>query len=347
MQKRIRVLIVDDSQVMRDLLSSLLLQHTDIEVIGSAFDPYDAREKIKTLQPDVITLDVEMPKMDGLTFLDKIMTLRPMPVIMVSTLTGKGTDTAIAALQLGAVDCLAKPNMRNADEMRAFSATLAEKLRIASMAKIAVRKSSSKTPAPLQGRANPSIHAPKLVAIGASTGGVEALTEVLTHLPKNMPPIVITQHMPPLFTASFANRLNGLCALDVFEASDRAPVKPGQVAIAAGGYHLEVVRAGSEWVCAVKDGAAVSSHKPSVDVLFDSVAAHGGATSLGVLLTGMGKDGAAGLRRMRDAGAHTIAQDEASCVVYGMPRAAVEMGAVTEVQALANIASAIKGRCFI
>ncbi len=346
MRKKTTVLIVDDSQVMRELLSSLLAPYPDIEVVGSAFDPYDAREKIKDLAPDVLTLDVEMPRMDGLAFLEKIMTLRPMPVVMVSTLTGKGTDTAIAALQLGAVECLAKPHMHHEDELEAFSILLVEKIRIAAAAKVMARK-----PLPVQAilpkRGNPSMHAPKIIAIGASTGGVEALTEVLIHLPKNMPPIVITQHMPPVFTQSFAGRLNNLCALEVMEATDRQVVKAGQAVIAAGGRHLEMIRAGSEWLCVLGDAPPVSSHKPSVDVLFGSVATHAGAGALGVILTGMGRDGASGLLAMRQAGAHTIGQDEASSVVYGMPRIAAEIDAVIEVCSLTDVATAIKGRCFL
>lgn len=344
MHKKITVMVVDDSQIMRDLLTELLSQHDDIAVIGSAFDPFDAREKIKALKPDVITLDVEMPRMDGLSFLEKIMSLRPMPVIMVSTLTGRGTDTAIAALQIGAVDCLAKPNLHTEEELGTFSETLATKIRIAAVAKIKRRKSV--VPHVNPGYANPSQHSPKLIAIGASTGGVEALTEVMSQLPQNMPPIAITQHMPPLFTASFANRLNGLCELDVMEAKDRTPIKPGQAVIAPGGMHLEITRSTEGWRCTLTDRPPVSSHKPSVDVLFQSVAESVGANALGVILTGMGKDGAKGLLAMRQAGAHTIGQDEASCVVYGMPRIAFELGAVTEVQSLTDIAAAIKGRCF-
>ncbi len=345
MQKKIRVLIVDDSAVMRDMLGSLLAAHADIELVGSAFDPFDAREKIKLLQPDVITLDVEMPKMDGLSFLEKIMHLRPMPVVMVSTLTGRGTDTAIAALQLGAVDCLAKPSLHHAAEVQQFSDSLIEKIRTASRARVSTRK------APLQrvqhGRGNPSLNAPKLIAMGASTGGVEALSEVLTHLPKNVPPIVITQHMPPLFTASFAKRLDSMCGLEVVEAKDGMPIKSGQVAIAAGGVHLRVARANAHCVCVFDDAAAVSSHKPSVDVLFQSVAEQVGAAALGIIFTGMGRDGARGLLAMREAGAHTIGQDEASSVVYGMPRVAFELGAVSEVRSLSQMASAINGRCFL
>jgi two-component system chemotaxis response regulator CheB len=346
MHARTTVLIVDDSAVMRELLSELLRPYPDIEVVGSACDPYEAREKIKDLSPDVLTLDVEMPRMDGLAFLEKIMTLRPMPVIMVSTLTGKGTDTAIAALQLGAVDCLAKPTMHNEAQLKAFSIALIEKIRIAAAAKVSPRKAvSARPPAPKRG--NPSMHAPKIIAIGASTGGVEALTEVLTHLPKNTPPIAVTQHMPPVFTASFAARLNGLCALEVTEAADGQVIKAGQAVIAAGGKHLEIVRAGGEWRCTLGDAPPVSSHKPSVDVLFGSVATHAGAGALGVILTGMGRDGASGLLAMRQAGAHTIGQDEASAIVYGMPRTAFEIGAVAEVCALNDIANAIKGRCFL
>jgi two-component system, chemotaxis family, protein-glutamate methylesterase/glutaminase len=345
MQKKIRVLIVDDSALMREMLGSLLAQHADIELVGSAFDPFDAREKIKALAPDVITLDVEMPRMDGLSFLEKIMSLRPMPVVMVSTLTGKATDTAIAALQLGALDCLAKPHLHSEQDVQQFSENLVEKIRTASRARVHTRHATPRQQ-PQPGRGNPSVHAPKLIAIGASTGGVEALSELLVQLPKNMPPVVITQHMPPFFTASFARRLDAMCALAVVEAQDAMPLVPGQAVIAAGGVHLRVVRSGAQLLCRLDDGPAVSSHKPSVDVLFHSVADQVGASALGVILTGMGRDGAQGLLAMREAGAHTIGQDEASSVVYGMPRVAHDLGAVVEVHALADIAGAIKGRCF-
>ena len=346
MSKKIRVLVVDDSAVIRQLLTDLLTAQPDIEVVGTAFDPFDAREKIKSLSPDVLTLDVEMPKMDGLSFLEKIMTLRPMPVIMVSTLTGKGTETAIAALQKGAVDCLAKPNAQTDEELVLFSAELSGKIRVAATARVHAKR-ATKTISVRTGNLSIKSQSPKLIAIGASTGGVEALTEVLSHIPPEIPPIIITQHMPPVFTASFAKRLSTFCNIGVQEAADRMPLKPGVALIAPGGMQLEVVRAGSGWTCRVTDKPPVNNHKPSVDVLFDSVADQAGQEALGVILTGMGKDGARGLLNMRNCGAHTIGQDEASSTVYGMPRTAYEIGAVAEVHTLTDIADAIKERCFI
>ncbi len=340
----IKVLIVDDSALIRKLLTQLLSAQSDIDVVGSAEDPFDAREKIKQLSPDVLTLDVEMPKMDGLSFLEKIMALRPMPVVMVSTLTGKGTDTAVAALALGAVECIAKPIAHNQAELEAFSAELADKIRIAASARVRARQPLAAMVASKPSK--PKTGAPALIAIGASTGGVEALGEVITQLPKNMPPIVITQHMPAGFTASFAKRLSGLSALEVVEGADLMKLQPGFVVIAPGGKHLQVARDGNGFYCKISDSEAINNHKPSVDVLFDSVTKLIGAQALGVILTGMGKDGALGLLRLRQSGAHTIGQDAASCVVYGMPRYAAEIGAVAEVQPLHAIAPAMQERCF-
>lgn len=346
MLRKITVLIVDDSSFIRNMLRELLSNEPDIEVLDTAEDPFDAREKIKKLNPDVLTLDVEMPKMDGLSFLEKIMSLRPMPVVMVSTLTGKGTDTAIAALQIGAVECIAKPNVNSDDELQAFASELTTKIRTAANSRmqsrrpVRVREESGK---PFKLRKD----APAFIAIGASTGGVEALSEVLTHLPKATPPIVITQHMPPGFTASFARRLSGLCALRMVEGTDRMKLEPGLAILAPGGYHMEVAQSGGQFVCRINDNPPVNNHKPSVDVLFNSVADIAGSEALGVILTGMGRDGAKGLLKLRQSGAHTIGQDEASCVVYGMPRAAFELGAVAEVRALTAVADAIKERCFI
>jgi len=343
MVKKIRVLVVDDSAVMRHMLTGMLASQPDVEVVGAAHDPYDAREKIKALLPDVVTLDVEMPKMDGLSFLEKLMALHPMPVVMVSTLTGKGTETAIAAMQLGAVDCLAKPTATSDEQLAQFSNELARMTRMAAAANIRPRRQQpSMVPAaPFKlGR-----NAPKLIAIGASTGGVEALTEVLTHLPKALPPIVITQHMPPVFTASFAKRLSTLCALRIEEAVDKMPLAGGVAIIAPGGTQMEIIKQGQGWRCKITDGPSVNNHKPSVDVLFHSVAEQAGNVAMGVILTGMGKDGARGLLAMRQAGAHTIGQDEASCIVYGMPRAAQELGALAHTCTLTDVAHAIKERC--
>lgn len=345
--KKISVLIVDDSALIRQMLSSMLSADPGIEVLDTASDPYDAREKIKKLNPDVLTLDIEMPKMDGLSFLEKIMTLRPIPVIMVSTLTGKGTEAAIAALQIGAVECLAKPSAHSPSELNAFAQELCAKVRMAASAKLRPQSSTKPAHAALTGALLPAPRAPKLIAIGSSTGGVEALTAVLPHLSAKCPPIVITQHMPPVFTASFAKRLDGICAMEVREAADRVPLLSGLACIAPGGKHLEVTRSGTQFFCKITDAPPVSSHKPSVDVLFKSVAEVAGAQALGIILTGMGKDGAEGLLKLRQAGAETIGQDKESCVVYGMPAAAYNIGAVAEVLPLTSIADAIHRKCFI
>lgn len=345
MTRKIRVLIVDDSAAIRQMLRDIINAQPDMEVIDMAYDPFDAREKIKAHSPDVLTLDVEMPRMDGLVFLGKIMTLRPMPVIMVSTLTGKGTETAIAALQIGAVECIAKPVAQTDAELQGFSDALTEKIRIASVSKIRAGRPAVKPT--IQPKRKMSSTAPQFIAIGSSTGGVEAVTEVICGLPAEVPPIVITQHMPPVFTASFAKRLGGLCALQVLEAQDRMWLEPGVVLIAPGGYHMEAECHGARYCVRIIDTPPVNNHKPSVDVLFDSVAKQAAEKAMGIILTGMGKDGAKGLLNMRQAGAHTIGQDEASCIVYGMPRAAYEIGAVQEVRSLSTIADAIKERCFI
>lgn len=347
MSKKIKVLVVDDSALIRNMLNALIGAQDDMEVVGNAEDPYEAREKIKTLNPDVLTLDVEMPKMDGLTFLEKIMTLRPMPVIMVSTLTGKGTDAAIAALQFGAVECIAKPLVHSDAELHIFTRELCDKIRMASIARIRAHRSTNAAPALQFEAMKLSRNAPKLIAIGASTGGVEALTEVLTKLPAKMPPIMITQHMPKGFTASFANRLSTLCQINVIEASDKMKLVAGAALIAPGGLQMEVATDTSgQFICKITDTPPVSGHKPSVDVLFDSVAKLAPANAIGVILTGMGKDGARGLLHMKQAGLHTIGQDEASCVVYGMPKVATEMGALVEVKPLSQISNVLKERCF-
>ena len=345
MTKKIKILIVDDSAVMRQMLKSILTTQPDFEVVGEAEDPYDAREKIKNLSPDVLTLDVEMPKMDGISFLEKLMNLRPMPVIMVSTLTGRGTETAIAALQLGALDCIEKPTATSDAALASFAVELQAMIRMASTANIRPRRQKVEHIAVTATQFKLGRNAPKLIAIGASTGGVEALTEALVHLPTNLPPIVIAQHMPPGFTASFARRLSTLCALRIEEGVDRMPLHSGMAVIAPGARQMEVVPIGDQWRCKITDGPPINNHKPSVDVLFNSVAEQVKEKALGVILTGMGRDGAHGLLNMRNAGAHTIGQDEASSIVYGMPRAAYELGAVAEVATLTAIADVIKERC--
>lgn len=335
---RVRVLVVDDSPTMRGLIIATLRRDSHIEVIGSAGDPYEAREAIKALNPDVITLDVEMPNMSGVDFLEKIMRLRPMPVVMISTLTHKGAETAVEALRLGAVDCIGKP--ADGDILTAFQ-DLPRIVKDAARTKVRGREDAVKSDAGPQNFRSDG----RVLAIGSSTGGVEALLSLLQAFPANCPPTVITQHMPAGFTTSFAARLNQCCAPDVSEAREGAPIEPGKVYLAPGGAtHLEVAGA-SRFVCRLRGGDPVSGHRPSVDVLFESVARTCGAASAGIILTGMGRDGAKGLLAMRECGAATIGQDEASCVVYGMPRAAFELGAVERQLPLGKIAAAALTIC--
>jgi two-component system chemotaxis response regulator CheB len=323
----IRVLVVDDSALMRELLTGLLTSDPGIAVVGTANDPYMARDKIKALNPDVITLDIEMPRMDGLSFLERLMSLRPTPVVIVSTLTQKGADAALRALELGAVECVAKPLIDIRHGMTDLRDELVHKVRAAAMSRPRARDASPKKTTPLV--ADPTVSATgRIVAIGASTGGVEALQQVLTALPANSPAILITQHMPPGFSNSFAQRLDEICNMTVSEASQGQRVMPGHVYIAQGGRHLELKRSGGHYECRLHDGDAVSGHRPSVDVLFASVAAAAGRNAVGIILTGMGHDGAAGLLKMREAGARTFGQDERSCLIYGMPRAARLIDAV-------------------
>ncbi len=342
---KIKTLIVDDSMLIRGMFTQMLESEPDIEVVGTATDPFDAREKIKQLNPDVITLDVEMPKMDGITFLEKIMTLRPMPVIMVSSLTMRGTDTTIRALEIGAVDFLTKPQAQNEATLLALQAELASKIRNAASLKLTAR--SERTAAPASAAPLP-YHGPahhRLIAIGASTGGVEALRDILTMLPATMPPIVITQHMPARFTASFAQRLNKLCALTCLEAQHQQILSPGHAYIAPGEQHMEIHAHGTGWITHIQDGPLVGGHKPSVDVLFHSVAKHAGDKAIGVILTGMGKDGAQGMLKLRQTGATTFGQNAASCVVYGMPKAAKSLGAIEQELPLHHIPQALIHAC--
>ncbi len=329
--RRARVLIVDDSATMRGMISATLSRDEEIEVVGMAGDPIEAREAIKALNPDVITLDVEMPRMDGLEFLEKIMRLRPMPVIMVSTLTQAGAAISVQALELGAVDCVGKPDFED----------LAAKVKAAARAK--VRPLGEARPAARV--SNYRAHGDRVLAIGSSTGGVEALITMLSCFPEDCPATVITQHMPATFTASFAARLDRLCAPRCAEATDGAQLKPGHIYLAPGGAtHLEV-QGNVHPRCKLTTAAPVSGHRPSVDVLMHSVAKVYGSRAVGVLLTGMGRDGASGLKAMRDAGARTLGQDEASCVVYGMPRAAFEIGAVERQLPLTKIGQAALDLC--
>lgn len=329
----IRVLIVDDSSVVRSVLSRDLSKDPSIQVVGTAPDPYVARDKIVELRPDVLTLDVEMPRMDGVTFLRKLMVYQPMPVIVLSSLTDTGTQTAIDALSAGAVDVLHKPG--SAYSAAEVTPLLIAKIKTAAKAKLRPITAPAARPVKSHSLAETT---DKILAIGASTGGVQALTEVLAGLPASSPGILIVQHMPAKFTASFAQRMNGLCSLRVKEAVDGDTVVPGQVLIAPGGLHTLLRRSGARYYVEVKDGPNVHHQKPSVDVMMNSVAKYAGANAVGVILTGMGADGADGLLAMRNAGAHTIAQDEQTCVVFGMPMEAIKRGAAEKVVPLNKVA---------
>jgi two-component system chemotaxis response regulator CheB len=331
---KIRVLSVDDSALMRQIMTEIINSHSDMEMVATAPDPLVARDLIKKYNPDVLTLDVEMPRMDGIDFLEKLMRLRPMPVVMVSSLTGKGSEITLRALELGAVDFVTKPQLGIREGMLAYSEMIAEKIRTASRAQIAAHKPIS---APATLKAGPLLSSEKLLVIGASTGGTEAIRHVLQPLPLSSPGILITQHMPPGFTRSFAERLNKLCQISVKEAEDGERVLPGHAYIAPGDKHMELARSGANYQIKIHDGPPVNRHRPSVDVLFHSVAKHAGRNAVGVILTGMGNDGAAGMLAMHQAGAWTIAQNEASCVVFGMPREAINMGGVSEVVDLSQV----------
>lgn len=338
--RTIKVLIVDDSAVVRQVLTSELSKAPDIEVVGSAVDPYVARDKILALRPDVITLDVEMPRMDGLTFLAKLMKYFPLPVIVVSSLTAQGSETAVRALELGAVDVVSKPG--SSFTVGQLGPILAEKIRAAATARCIRRDATEPARAPSQAAtaASPRMTLEtthKILAIGASTGGTEAIRKVLSALPGDMPGILIVQHMPEHFTAAFAKRLNDLCELEVREGKDGDRVVPGLALIAPGNKHMVLNRSGAQYYAQIKDGPPIHHQRPSVDVLFHSVARQAGLNAVGVILTGMGADGAAGLLAMRQAGARTVAQDEASCVVFGMPKEAIRVGAAEKVVPLSAV----------
>lgn len=354
--KKIRVLIVDDSAVVRKLLTTILSKDPMIEVVGTAVDALAAREKIKRLNPDVLTLDVEMPKMDGITFLRNLMRLHPMPVIMVSTLTAKGATVTLDALDYGAVDFVCKPKIDISNTLDDYAEELVQKVKLAS--KVRVRRYEENRKSNINkfdaaqderhsvGKIIPNISkkkhfstTDKIIAIGASTGGTEAIREILEVLPLSVPGIVVTQHIPETFSKAFAERVNSKCAITVTEARDGEIILPGHAYISPGNKHLLVVRDGARWRCKLNDDVPVNRHKPSVDVLFRSVANSAGQNALGIILTGMGKDGAQGLKDMRDNGAKTIAQDEASSIVWGMPGSAVELGAAGKVVSLNGIAS--------
>lgn len=326
---KISVLSVDDSALMRQLMTEIVNSHPDMEMVATAPDPLVARDLIKKFNPQVLTLDVEMPRMDGLDFLEKLMRLRPMPVVMVSSLTGKGSEITLRALELGAVDFVTKPQLGIREGMLAYSELIAEKIRTAAKARLSQRRAT--TPAPEILSHTPLLSSEKLIAIGASTGGTEAIRHVLQPLPASSPALLITQHMPPGFTRSFAERLNKLCQITVKEAEEGERVLPGHAYIAPGDRHLELTRSGANYQIRLHDGPPVNRHRPSVDVLFRSVAQFAGRNAVGVILTGMGNDGAAGMLEMHRAGAYTLAQNEASCVVFGMPREAIATGGVNEI----------------
>ena len=336
--KKIRVLIVDDSAIVRKVLAEALSAEPDIEVAGTAPDPYVARDKILALRPDVLTLDIEMPRMDGLTFLKQLMHFHPLPAIVISSLAQSSCHAAVEALELGAVEVLAKPGgPYSVGELRH---TLAAKVRAAACARLRPAGGPAAKVLPPARLCEPSPGG-RVIAIGASTGGTEAIAAIVSRLPGNAPAVVIAQHIPPQFSRAFANRLNSISALEVKEADDNDSLRPGLVLVAPGDYHLLLRRSGGRYYVNVKTGPKVCYQRPSVDVLFSSVAQAAGPDAVAALLTGMGSDGAQGLLRMRQAGAHTIAQDEATCVVYGMPREAVAIGAAAQVLPLSNIAQAL------
>lgn len=342
----IKVLIVDDSALMRSLLTEIIGDAPDLEVVGSAPDPIAAREMIKALNPDVLTLDVEMPKMDGLEFLRRLMSLRPMPVVMISTLTERGSEVTLRALETGAVDFVPKPRAENLGALHGYADEIRDKIRAAHGAHLRRRPTVPAAPrtAPLPAGVPSRVLSEKLVAIGASTGGTEAIKEVLTRLPAEMPGVVMVQHMPETFTPSFAKRLDSLSALRVIEAQGGERIQPGHAYLAPGHSHMRIKKSGNGWVTELSQSEPVNRHRPAVDVLFESVAREAGRNAIGVILTGMGKDGAQGMLAMRQAGAWNIGQDQDSCVVYGMPREAARLGAVDEVASLNDVAGRILAR---
>ncbi len=345
-KKRIKVLIVDDSALVRRLLTEMLSSDASIIVLGTAHDAYDAREKIKALNPDVLTLDVEMPRMDGLTFLRNLMRLRPMPVIMVSSLTDKGAEVTLDALSIGAVDYLPKPKIDLAATLADYKEELIAKAKAAASARVRAMPATAASASAdaILAKRDPQRQlrtTERIIAIGASTGGTEAIKEVLIRLPPDTPGIVITQHIPKLFSGAFARRLDACCQVSVCEAEDGQQILRGHAYVAPGDMHLLLVRDGARYVCRLDEGPPVNRHKPSVDVLFRSVAQQAGRNAIGVVLTGMGKDGALGLKEMRDAGARTIAQDEATSIVWGMPGEALAVGGAADVLPLGDIWSRV------
>lgn len=336
--KKIRVLCVDDSALVRGLMTQIINSHPDMEVVAVAPDPLVARELIKQHNPDVLTLDVEMPRMDGLDFLERLMRLRPMPVVMVSSLTERNSEVTLRALELGAVDFVTKPKLGLRDGLMEYSDVIADKIRAASHSRPRPSRAAAPDAPPRRRLAHVFSTTEKLIVIGASTGGTEAIRQVLEPMPANSPAILITQHMPAGFTRSFVQRLDGLCDVEVHEAEDGQRVLPGHVYLAPGGVaHMKLAKSGANYVVRLEESEPVNRHRPSVDVLFHSVAQVAGKNAVGALLTGMGKDGAQGMLAMKQAGAVTLAQDEASCVVFGMPREALAIGAADEAVPLSDI----------
>lgn len=337
-----RVLVVDDSALMRSLLTQLVNRQPDMVAVGAAPDPLVAREMIRNLNPDVLTLDVEMPHMDGIDFLEKLMRLRPMPVVMVSTMTEAGADTTLRALELGAVDFVAKPKLDVVKGMRESGEEIVEKIRLAAVTRVRRLNPATGDAPVFNGAPMPRGGTEKLIIVGASTGGTEAVRAFLQPMPPDSPGILIVQHMPAGFTRTFADRLDRACRIRVKEAEDGERVLPGHAYLAPGDRHLSVVKSGSNYLTALTDGPPVNRHKPSVEVLFLSAAKHVGANAIGVMLTGMGKDGATAMKAMKEAGAWTLAQDEATCVVFGMPAEAIKVGAVDDVMPLGALAPRIQ-----
>jgi two-component system chemotaxis response regulator CheB len=348
---KIKVLICDDSALIRSVMSEIIKSQPDMEVVGVAPDPLVARELIKQTNPDVLTLDVEMPKMDGLDFLERLMRLRPMPVVMVSSLTERGSEITLRALELGAVDFVTKPKISIQSGMREYADLISDKIRAASKARVRARTLPAAGAAGAAGEGgtqlpqlrNPLMSSEKLIIVGASTGGTEAIREFLVQMPSDCPGILITQHMPEGFTKSFAKRLDSLCKISVLEAQGNERVLPGHAYIAPGHSHLLLARSGANYMTKLDQGEPVNRHRPSVDVLFRSAAQNAGKNAVGVILTGMGKDGAVGMLEMKNAGAYNFAQDEASCVVFGMPREAIAVGAAHEVGALQALPGMVLG----
>ena len=342
---KIKVLVIDDSALIRSLLSEIINSNGDMIVVATAPDPLVARDLIKLHHPDVLTLDVEMPKMDGLDFLERLMRLRPMPVVMVSTLTERGSEITLRALELGAIDFVTKPKLSIVEGIREYAEIIADKIRAAAQANIAstrisAHKNTLQATIP-RSLKNPMISSEKLIIIGASTGGTEAIKSFLMDMPSDCPGILITQHMPAGFTKSFANRLNCVCQISVKEAEGGERILPGHAYIAPGDKHLLLSKSGANYVTQLDDSPAVNRHKPSVDVLFDSAALYAGKNVIGLILTGMGKDGAVGMLHMKEAGAYNFSQNEESCVVFGMPKEAIAHGGVDEVVALKDLPSRV------